>query len=82
MRTTLDIDTTVLVAVKELAQRENKTAGQVVSELLRQVLNTRSNPVRAEKSTDKEHYGFAPFPPRGGVVTNQTINDLREKTGD
>ena len=82
MRTTLNIDPVVLVAAKELAQRENKTAGQVVSELLRQALNIRSNPVRAEKSADKEYYGFAPFPPRGGVVTNQVINDLREETGD
>jgi len=35
MRTTLDIDDDVLEAVKELAQREKKTAGAKLSELAR-----------------------------------------------
>jgi hypothetical protein len=35
MRTTLDIDDDVLEAVKELAQREKKTAGTKMSELVR-----------------------------------------------
>lgn len=82
MRTTLDIDTAVLVAAKELAQRENKTAGQVVSELLRQALRARANPSRTKQSIDNAHYGFVPFPSRGGIVTNQVINALREESGD
>ncbi|MFM2400381.1 MAG: hypothetical protein RL341_2538, partial [Pseudomonadota bacterium] len=35
MRTTLDLDPDVLMAAKELARRNHKTAGQVVSELMR-----------------------------------------------
>ena len=35
MRTTLNIDVDVLAAAKEIAQRERKTAGQSVSELIR-----------------------------------------------
>ncbi len=35
MRTTLDIDEDVLEAAEELAERQNKTAGQVISELVR-----------------------------------------------
>jgi hypothetical protein len=35
MRTTLDIDDDVLQAAKELARRERKTAGRVLSELAR-----------------------------------------------
>ena len=35
MRATLDIDEDVLEAAKELAERQNKTPGQVISELVR-----------------------------------------------
>ena len=38
VRTTLDIDEDVLRAAKELATLHRKTAGQVVSELLRKAL--------------------------------------------
>jgi hypothetical protein len=38
MRTTLDIDDDVLRAAKELARREKKTAGAVISELTRRAL--------------------------------------------
>jgi hypothetical protein len=38
MRTTLDIDDDILEAAKELAEAENKTAGQVLSELARKAL--------------------------------------------
>jgi hypothetical protein len=39
MRTTLEIDDTVLAAVKEIAETENKTAGAVLSELARKGLS-------------------------------------------
>ena len=35
MRATLDIDEDVLEAAEELAERQNKTPGQVISELVR-----------------------------------------------
>ncbi len=38
MRTTLDIADDVLLAAKELAQREKKSMGQVMSELARKAL--------------------------------------------
>lgn len=38
MRTTLDLDDDVLQAAKELASLSGRTAGQVVSELLRKAL--------------------------------------------
>lgn len=38
MRTTLDIDDDILQAAKELARVENRTAGQVLSELARRGL--------------------------------------------
>ena len=81
MRTTLDIDNEVLLAAKELARREHKTAGQMVSELLRKALSSPSQPPSAVKEPE-ETYGFQPLPRRGGVVTNELIKELREETGD
>jgi len=75
MRTTLDIDDDVLHAAKELARREKKTAGAVISELTRKALT--AQPPSAGKS--KAAHGFRPFPRRGGIVTNATIDKLREE---
>ena len=74
MRTTLDIDDDVLRAAKERARREQKTAGAVVSELLRQALT--SEPPSAVREPDAV-YGFRPFAKRGGLVTNELIDTLR-----
>ena len=75
MRTTLDIDEDVLRAAKELARREKKTAGAVISELTRRALTT---PPAARAREPKAFYGVRPFPKRGGIVTNEQIDKLRE----
>lgn len=82
MRTTLNIDTELLIAAKELAEREHKTAGQIVSELLRQALRARAGQGRTKQQSGKDNYGFQPVPSRGGVVTNQHVNRLRDEFGD
>lgn len=80
MRTTLDIADDVLLAAKELARRERKTAGQVLSELARRAL---SQPAQASPDGEGvEFLGFRPFPSRGGVVTNELIDRLREEEAD
>lgn len=76
MRTTLDIAADVLQAAKERARREKKTTGEVISELARSAL-TAPPPVRKAQEP-KAVYGFRPFPQRGGIVTNELINALRE----
>lgn len=79
MRTTLDIADDVLQAAKERARRENRTAGEVISELARAAL-TAPAPVttKAKAGEPRSHYGIRPFPKRGGVVTNELIDKLRE----
>jgi hypothetical protein len=81
MRTTLDIADDVLFAAKELARRERKTAGQVISELARRGLH---QPNKAPSSANEpdEFFGFRPLPNRGVVVTNELIDRLREEEGD
>ena len=76
MRTTLDIADDVLQAAKERARRENKTAGEVVSDLLRQALNA---PTPSAVREPKSVYGFKPFARRGGIVTNELIDQLRSE---
>ena len=68
MRITLDIASDVLQAAKELARREKKTLGEVISELARRALTT----ARTTRAV------LRPFPKRGGIVTNELIDKLRE----
>ena len=76
MRTTLDIANDVLQAARERARREKKTLGVVISELARSALTAPSQApaVREPKAV----HGFRPFPKRGGIVTNELIDTLRE----
>ncbi len=76
MRTTLDIADDVLQAARERARRERKTVGQMISELARRALGTPPEP-RAVKEP-KAIYGLRPFASRGGLVTNELIDKLRE----
>lgn len=75
MRTTLDIEEDVLSAAKDLARRERKTAGQVISELARKGLTGAAASTAREP---KAVYGFRPFPREGRIVSNELIDKLRE----
>ncbi len=77
-RTTLDIDDDVLLAAKELPKAADKTAGKVISDLVRKSLT--ATPVCTAEAP-KAIYGIRPFPRRGGIVTNDMINKIREREG-
>ena len=77
MRTTLDIAEDVLFAVKEKARRENRTAGEVLSDLARQGLLRGTEPA-GEIRQAESFYGFQPLPRRGPAVSNELIDRLRE----
>jgi hypothetical protein len=84
MRTTLDIDDDILSASKELAKAAGKTAGQVLSELARKALTQPYQSVPPAALTAKEPEplcGIRPFPSRGGIVTNELINRIRDEEG-
>ena len=81
MRTTLDIEDDVLAAAKELARRSHTSAGRVISDLARRAL---TQPATASANTTQEPealYGFRPFPSRGGVVSNEKVDQLRDEEG-
>lgn len=76
MRTTLSLDDDVLIAVKERARRENRTAGEVLSDLARQALTQQHH---ADPRTRPESfYGFEPFGHRGVAVSNALVDRLRD----
>ena len=83
MRTTLNIDDDLLLAVKEIARRESRSVGGVASDLLRQALagDEPSGLAEAQSSFRMAEFGFRPFPPCGGIVTNELIDRLREERG-
>lgn len=74
MRTTVDIDEDVLLAVKERARRQHRTAGAVLSELAREAL---TRPPTASRHGTKRR-GFEPLPQRGPAVSNALIDRLLE----
>jgi hypothetical protein len=68
VRTTLEIDEDVLEAAEELAERQNKTPGQAISELVRRgVLCTNIHP-------DEK-----PLPRIDRLVTNALVKRIQEE---
>lgn len=81
MRTTLDIDDGVLAAVKELAQREGRTVGAVVSEMARQVLTQGASAVVRGAREEPAVCGFRALPADNAIVTNALVDQLRDEQG-
>ena len=77
MRTTLEIDDDVLEAAKELATRDNKTAGKVISELARKGIQTHRS-----KTTGKIRSGFEVLPAEGRVVTSRLVQKILEQSSE
>jgi hypothetical protein len=86
MRTTLDIADDVLFAAKEIAQREKKSIGQVMSDLARKAFavgtyqpdSVQTVPHVSERLAQ---YGIQPLPSRGVVISNELIERLRDAEG-
>ena len=83
MRTTLALDDDVLMAVKDRARRERRTAGEVLSDLARQALTGQvaTSPVTSSDAA-LARLGFHPLPHRGPVTTNEMVTRLREEIGE
>ena len=79
MRTTLDLDDDVLASAKEIARRQNTTAGRVLSDLARSALTQAAAPLAPAARTSASAHGFRPFASRGGVVTNALVDKLRDE---
>jgi hypothetical protein len=80
MRTTLDIDDDVLQAARELARSERRTAGKVISTLVRQALN--GSVQRKTKAGFVYKNGVPVLPHREGeVITMEHIQKIMDEEG-
>ena len=75
MCTTLDIDQDVLLAAKEIAQRQSISMGKVLSELARQTLMR-----QATVSPTRNGVPLFPRQPDAGVATLELVNQLRDES--
>ena len=78
MRTTLDIDNDVLAATKELARKEGRTAGAVLSELARKGLSVQAG---TKRQALKNRNGVPLLPRRKEVITIEKIRRLMDEEG-
>jgi hypothetical protein len=74
LRTTLTIEDDVLAAAKELADREGKTVGEVISELAREALR----PKRSAKRT-RNGVPLLEVRPGSSPVTPDLVNKLLDE---
>jgi hypothetical protein len=78
MRTTLQIDDDILAAAKELARRENKTAGKVISELARKGIHVHGG----KASRRYTRNGFEVIPADGRIITPELVQKILEESGE
>jgi hypothetical protein len=81
MRTTLDIDDNILAAIRELAQREGKSAGAVLSDLARRALTAGAPRPTEGNCEPPAAYGFRPLPAGKDLVSNDLVDRLRDEHG-
>jgi plasmid stability protein len=77
VRTTINLDDDLLMAIRERARRQQRSIGEVLSELLRQALGARNH--AGEVAETGAFYGFEPLPQRGPKVSNELIDRLRDE---
>ena len=73
MRTTLDLDEDVLQAAKEIGKMRGETAGQVVSDLMRQALEPEAS-VRVRNGVP-----LLPTRPGAKLMTMEDVNRLLDE---
>ena len=74
MRTTVEIDDDMLQTAKELAEGHGRTAGQMVSELIRKALQTKG----ASKRAVKNGVPLIRRKPGSPLMTMALVNELRD----
>ena len=80
MRTTLDLGDDIVRTAKDIARRERRTAGEVITELARLGLQ-QTTKVR-DQDAELAAVGFEPIAPNGNRATNDQVNILRDAVGD
>lgn len=79
MRTTFEIGTVVLQAATDLARQQRPTVGEVRSDLDSPGLRAAMAPSSVEAPASL--FRFRSFSPRGTPIATETIDRLREESG-
>ncbi len=74
MRTTLTIDDDVLATTKEMAARQHKSVGEIISGLARQALSSAPAP-----SGERNGIALLAVRPTSAPVTLELVNQLRDE---
>lgn len=72
MRTTIAIDDDVLAAAKALAHQQDKSLGEVISDLARRSLR------KPQSTASRNGFPLLPVKPDASFVTLDTVNALRD----
>jgi hypothetical protein len=91
MRTTINFADHALYAAKNYANQHQKTLGEAINELVLKGLHAMST-VKAKATSPRamstaeldaqfHALGFRTIPSRGGVMTNERVNQIREEEG-
>lgn len=81
MRTTLNIDDDVLALAKELAAKERRSAGSVLSALARDGFHTQKAQTSQKPSTTRKRNGVRMLPRRQETVTLAHVRSIMEEEG-
>jgi hypothetical protein len=82
MRTTLEIDDDVMFAAKELAAKQRKTAGKILSEFFRDGMRMEQHPPSVGNGLPYAlKNGIPVLPARCELVTTQQIQRIMEEEG-
>jgi predicted DNA-binding ribbon-helix-helix protein len=73
MRTTVNIEEDVFLAVKEIAKKRGMTMGKVLSELARMSLT------RKASLAERDGLPLFPIQPKAEIVTLERVNQLRDE---
>jgi len=73
LRTTLDIDTDVLLAAREIAEQQGTSMGRVLSDLAREALT------RPSVGGERDGLPLFPVSKDSGIVTLELVNRLRDE---
>lgn len=79
MRTTLSLDDDVFMLVKSLAERQRKSAGEIVSQLVRSALQQQTGHAAAAPERLRNGIPLLAVQPHGGMVTTELVNQLRDE---
>lgn len=81
MRTTLNIDSDVLLTAKEIARREKKSAGAVISEFARRGFYATGSLAAETTESCGEKNGVPVLSPTGTLVSDSSVRRIRDAEG-